>query len=425
MFSKDALWSIAGGGVPAVAALISIPWLISFLGYELFALTSLLISLTIFFYIYDFGIGRSMVFFTPKPDYAMSGKLDSLIGTALISALFLAFVSAGLLWFIAPFLVRDWLHVPVSFFDQAILAFQLAALTIIPSLLANVFKGILEGHSKFKEANLCKMFSGAGIFLAPLIVVVSGSYDLVIISIALLLSRVVALLLYVFLSLSLMQLSALRFRTETFHAIFKYSLWAGLSAFISTMFVYGDRFVVARYLDSEHLSLYIASQDILIRYLLIPWSMAMVLMPVFAAGSLSKSESRDMYRKQEKHVGYLSLLVTILVFFALLAVQPFMDEWGIPKVAIEIVMIQIVGIFFCAIAQLPLIYLYARGRPRLITMIYSAEALIYVLIAPAIFMQYGITGACLVWSGRLVLEYLLLKTFVEREMKRNLEIVNA
>jgi O-antigen/teichoic acid export membrane protein len=414
MFAGNALWSIAGGAVPAITALVSIPILIASLGYEIFAITSLLISLTIFFYVYDFGIGRAMVFFTPKVEYLALEAAGRLNGTAFLASLFLGIVVTALAWSFAPWLVQNWLNIQPHLVEQTICAFQIAAISITPSLLANTCKGMLEGRSHFKEANLCKMFSGASIFIAPF-----GSHNLIFISAGILASRLLALMLYVVLLGRVVEYKAIRFNIDIFQVVCKYGLWAALSGFISTMFVYGDRFIVARYLSPEHLSLYVASQDILIRYLLIPWSMAMVLMPVFAAGTLSKVGEVDLFRKQARQAGFLSLSVMALVIITTLAVRPFFNEFNIPEITTKIVMIQMLGVFFCAIAQLPLIYLYARGKPGLITFIYSVEAVIYVLIAPIIFKQYGIIGACIVWSARLVLEYCLLWLLAEREMKRH------
>lgn len=403
--------------MPALAAVTAIPIMIGSLGYELFAIASLVISLTIFFFIYDFGVGRAMTFFMSKLWHAGDDSATELVGSALFAALILGALAAAFIYLLAPYVAEHWIHISQKLLEQTARAFQIAAIGIVPSVIANTFKGMLEGRSEFMEANLCKMFSGATIFLAPLLVVACGSKNLVYISTAIVVTRYLALLLYVFYITRVVDLTAIRLKLTTLQAIYRYGAWAALSGFISTMFVYGDRFIVARYLSPENLSIYIASQDILIRYLLIPWSMAIVLMPVFSAGTLSQMETFRLYQKQQKHMSVLSLAVSMLTILTAMIAAQYLVNFGIPMIARDVVIVQMVGVFFCSISQLPLIYIYARGMPRLITMIYVVEALIYLMVAPIIFSQYGISGACIVWSGRLVLEYFLLRFYAERLMK--------
>ena len=416
MFTKNSLWNIAGGVVPALSAVVAIPILISILGYELFSINSLIISLTIFFFVYDFGVGRATTFFIAKLDHANKESEAELIGTSLFFALILGIFTTLTIYFFVPYMVENWIKIRPDVAGLSIQAFQITAFGIVPSVISNTFKGVLEGKSEFRRSNICKMFSGASIFLAPLLIVLIGSKSLTNISFVIVLSRYLALLIYLYYVMQIFSLSTVRLKLNALQMLFKYGVWAAMSGFISTMFVYGDRFIVARYLTPESLSIYIASQDILIRYLLIPWSMAIVLMPVFSSGNLSTIESSRLYQKRQESMCKLSLGVCMFIIIIALVTTRFLEGLGIPLFARDIVIIQAIGVFFCSISQLPLIYLYAHGMPRLVTMIYIIEALIYIVVAPQIFSHYAITGACLVWSGRLVLEYLLLDLFAKRLM---------
>ena len=416
MFTKNSLWNIAGGVVPALSAVVAIPILISILGYELFSINSLIISLTIFFFVYDFGVGRATTFFIAKLDHANKESEAELIGTSLFFALILGIFTTLTIYFFVPYMVENWIKIRPDVAGLSIQAFQITAFGIVPSVISNTFKGVLEGKSEFRRSNICKMFSGASIFLAPLLIVLIGSKSLTNISFVIVLSRYLALLIYLYYVMQIFSLSTVRLKLNALQMLFKYGVWAAMSGFISTMFVYGDRFIVARYLTPESLSIYIASQDILIRYLLIPWSMAIVLMPVFSSGNLSTIESSRLYQKRQESMCKLSLGVCMFIIIIALVTTRFLEGLGIPLFARDIVIIQAVGVFFCSISQLPLIYLYAHGKPGLVTMIYSIEALIYIVVAPNIFSHYGISGACLVWSVRLVLEYLLLNLFAKRLM---------
>jgi len=316
-----------------------------------------------------------------------------------------------------PYFAKYWMQINTNLVAETVLAFQTSALGIMPGIVSNTFKGILEGKSKFREANVCKMLSGATVFIAPIIVIAFDSKNLVHISAAIVLTRYISLILYALYTDRVSRQLIIRVRRKHLRFIWNYGVWAAISGLISTTFVYGDRFLAAGFLSSQDLSVYIASQDVLIRYLLIPWSMAIVLMPTFSTDNIAKIKVFELYRLQQNRVALISFFILLIVLFLALFIAKFVNHPAIPANVEYVVAVQMVGIFFCAMSQLPLIYLYGKGMPRLITNINLVELLIYILMAPVIFSYFGIIGACLVWSGRLVIEYFLLRYFAERLMR--------
>jgi len=414
---QHTLWAMAGGVLPALAALLSIPVLVHQLGFEVFAIVSLIISLNIFFYIYDFGLGRALTFFTPQSESRVNVNPNELLGTGLIVSAVIGILVGLMAYFGSPYMVTHWMTVQEKLLGDAILAFQVASLGILPSVVSNVFKGVLEGQRNFKVANICKIFSGTLLFLAPLIsVMLFEVRSLVEISAYIVVTRYAGMGLYYVYTAKTFEFRVIKASGKAIRALARYGFWAAISGFFATMFVYGDRFIVAGYLIPDELSIYIASQDILIRYLLLPWSMAVVLMPVFSAKSLQNFEIERLYKKQGRLAMWLALGFLSVVILAVVGVIPHLSAYGVPQETGIVVLIQGSGVFFCALAQLPLIYLYANGRPRLITLIYGVEAILYVGLAPYIFGHYGVIGACAVWSGRLMLEYMLLNVFAKRVM---------
>lgn len=417
MLNRNVFWSLAGGAIPAILALACTPYMLVMLDIEHFAVTSLILSITIFFYVFDLGMSKTMTFFTSKQSQEHGKDGYDLIGSALVSTGLLGLVISIVAYFLIPFFVDKWMSLSKSVIEDARTAFQYALLGIVPGLISNVLKGVLEGNSKFKEANICKIISGAGIFLAPIIVVMLFNENLVVISIAIVLSRYLSLFCYFYFATPLSLIKSLTVNTKQLKFIWRYAFWAGISGFISTAFIYGDRFFVAGYISSEDLSGYIAVQDVLNRYLLIPWSMAIVLMPTFSAGLIDKHAMESLYIQQQKRVSMLSLVfLTAVVCIAFIAIQ--YVSFDIPDSTLKyVVSIQVFGIFFCSLSQLPLIYLFGKGVPKLITKIFVFEMIVYILIAPIVFNYFGLIGACIIWSGRHLIECLLLNYFAKRIMK--------
>ncbi len=411
------MWSIAGSAFPALSALASIPILLILLDYRLFSLTSLLLSIGIFFFVYDFGIGRTVTYFSSKIPSGNSEERDALLWQALLWSLSIGIISVVIVAGFSDLLVDKWLKTTLEHRDETVLAFKIAAWGIPASILAHLLRGVLEGRQDFRAANVGKMISGASLFILPLIVVGIGHTTLVDISWAITLSRYLALLAYIYIAGRFMRFRRTSIAMDFRSPFLKYGMWTAVAGFISSMFVYGDRFVVAGYLDPQALSAYIASQDILIRYLLVPWAMSTVLLPQLTQTMHLKESAVTIYQRHQTKIQWMSLAFLLLVLTVVWAFVPAVNASFLSEYVQVIISVQAVGIFFCALAQLPLIYLYAAGKPKLVAAIFVFELILYGSIAPMVFEKYTGLGASLVWSGRLILEYLILNYWVRKTIE--------
>lgn len=412
----NTLWSLFGGGIPALAGLLAIPLLVHLLNVERFALVSLLLSFNLFFFVYDVGLTRTMHFLAPKKVYLTPEGAGRLVTSCLFVGLLIGLVLTLIFSGISHLLVLNWLNVDTSMRQEAILAFQLTSAGITPALLINVLKGNLEGRQLFRYANICKIISGVSLFIFPVIAALYSD-KLFVIAWAILISRILSLLVYVKLTFSKFRLVHIKMHWGDSREIIRYTFWAGISGFFATLFVYGDRFIVAGYIDTTSLAIYITSQDVLIRYLLIPWSIAIVLAPFFASENLDTTAFAKAYSTAIRNISILTLgfvcVAITLLFFAV----PIWLNAELISITRQLGSILMIGVVFAAFSQLPLIYLYAKGQAKLLTTIFIGEGLLYLLIAPFIFDEFGVIGAACVWSARLFLELILLSYFSHRLLR--------
>ena len=415
-FSSNTIWSIAGGGIPALAALGAIPVLIQLLGVDLFALVSLILSLNLFFFVYDFGLTRSMHFFSPKSEYQLQDKVGQLIGSSIALALFIASVVTLIIVLISPLFSTSWLKLTGKDASEVALAFQCAALGIIPALLSNVLKGFFEGKMQFKAANMAKMFSGFSLFVTAVAVAMFTS-SLVTIAISIMLTRYISLMLYGYLLFRLIQVPAIRISKGTLRKVVAYAFWAAISGFFATLFIYGDRFIVSGYVNASELSVYMASQDVLIRYLLIPWSIAIVLSPYFSNDSYKLEQLKTVYIKALKSSVVFTIIFVIFAIILITSILPIWIDVNFITLARQLNFILIIGIVFAALSQLPLVLLYAQGKAKLLTIIFILEGMSYLILAPMIFEMFGIVGAAWVWSGRLMIEFTFLNYYSQKFLR--------
>ncbi len=412
-FSRDTLWSFLGGSVPALSGLVAIPLLIRLLYVDQFALVSLLLSLNLFFFVYDVGLTRAMHYFVPRAADQGRYVAASLLLNSLFVGLVLGLILALGVYFIVPSLVFNWINVDPALKGEAVDAFRLVSIGIIPTLLIHVIKGYTEGKRLFFIANIGKIISGVSMFVFPVVTALM-SPSIVLISASIALSRLLSFIVYACLVSQSLEIDWKSLDYKVINHIVRYTFWSAISGLFSAVFIYGDRFFVAGYVDSASLAIYISSQDVLIRYLIIPWAISIPLVPL-----LSKGESfiKDFYRRSMKVISIISAAFVIVISLALVFLVPYWFKGELVYGVRIISSVLMIGVFFASFSQLPLISLYALGKARLLTSIFLVEAGLYLMVAPIIFGSFGVIGAACVWSGRLILELVLLILFFKKVCK--------
>ncbi|BDZ73112.1 hypothetical protein GCM10025856_08310 [Methylophaga marina] len=412
-FSKNSWWSLLGGVLPACAAVICLPVLALLHGTEIFSYVSLLCSIFLFLVVYDFGLSRSLHHFIPSlesekdiSEYLKSGMfIGGLVGLVGMATIY---------FFSEPF-ITGWLKPAEKIQNELINSFKIVALGLIPSILISVYRGALEGKGEFRVANIAKMVSGCSLFLFPLLVYpLSSSVSAV--AVALVTSRIFSFYFYYLLSSNYLPSIFRVGGVKKLKNIINYSFYAAIAGFISSGFIFLDRFFVAGYLSTSELSVYILSQDIMSRYLLLPWSLAIVLVPIMAKPDKSREQEYAVINWYKK-VSLLNLFYLLgLLLFSFIITTVFAME-VIDKSASIIVLVLAVGVMAAAYSQLPLVSLFAKGKVKSLMFVFLFESFLYVLIAPNVFQTYGVLGASFVWSARLVFEALLLRSMLNRYIR--------
>jgi len=414
--NQNSIWSFAGGAIPALAALASIPVFIYLLGVERFAILSLLLSLNLFFFVYDFGLARAMHFFVPKDKYQCPQQVKILTSTSLAIAFVIGSATSLFIFLLSPYLVDYWLHVSKAETKEIILAFQIAGFGVLPAVMMSVLRGRFEGAGAFKEANLAKIFSGTSLFLLPILV--SFNQDsIVLLACAITFSRYLSFVIYIKLTRIINFKSWVHVDLSLVSKIKNYAFWAAISGFFSTAFIYADRFFVAGFVSQAELSVYIASQDIMSRYLIIPWSIAIVLTPYFASEKFSSIDFKNIHFTSLKKITILTLLFALAVVSIIYGILPFLLNVEFLGLVSNISLILLLGVIFASIAQLPLVFLYAQGKARLLSLIFMSEGILYLCFAPFIYGKFGVYGAAAVWSTRLFIEMTMLYLVAHRMMR--------
>lgn len=421
----NTLWNLAGSGLPLIAAVFCIPYLLKTLGNEAFGVLTLIWALIGYFSLFDMGVGRALTYEISK----LRGKnnlfnLDAEIATTLSAGIFLTLLTgilgALLIWLISPNLVTSWLKISPNLQVDTLRAFQIAALGIIPTTVTSGVRGALEGLERFAASNINKSILGFGMFILPTFSVMLHGNSLWHIAIYLVLARIFIVFLAFLQTKQYWSLESKNIYQDV-KPLLNYGFWITITGIVGPLMVYGDRFFVSAAVGAMLLPIYAIPQEGLQRLLILPMALCGAAMPKIVQLKLkANDEVKVLYSQLFRQVSWGMLIICTLV--ALLA-QPALSWWINPqfaKDALPIVWILCVGIWINAIAFVPYTFMHAFGEPKQTAIFHLIELVLYIIALWWLTNHYGLIGAAWAWVGRVSLDFLLLKFASAKQFKNNL-----
>ncbi len=145
---KNGIYSALSWVFPVIFAFIATPVVVRGLGSELYGLFGLILGFIS--YSFTFGIGKTAAKYVAE--YKASGDFDKIsetVSAALWLSIGIGIIGAAIVATTASFLVSDVLFIKPELHDTAVVALYLAALTIMVSMLSQVFQSVLQGLQRF------------------------------------------------------------------------------------------------------------------------------------------------------------------------------------------------------------------------------------------------------------------------------------
>lgn len=414
---RNTLWNIVGTGLPLLAGVVFIPFTLTRLGSEAFGVVTLIWALIGYFGLFDMGVGRALTFEISKLRIEASGRAAETLKAGLLVTVGTGIVGAALMLFIAPQLAHNWLKISQPWQADAQLAFQIAALGVIPTTVTSGLRGALEGFGRFAASNIIRFFFGLCMFSLPALSIVVHGNSIGCIALYLVGARVVVVV------LSIMQLRSylwgpiyLKALKHHMKPLFFYGIWVTVSGIIGPLMIYGDRFFVGATVGADQLPIYSIPQEGLQRLLIIPGALCGALLPRLTAmeGDVLVSVYNLNYRR---------IAVAMLGACACTAAlaHPVLSWWLSPEFAqkaMPIVLILTVGIWINSIAQLPYTVLHALGQPKMTAIFHLVELVFYFIVLYWLATNFGLKGAAIAWLARVLLDLVLLQITANHLLKK-------
>jgi len=410
--SRNLLYNLSGPLLPILTAAICIPMLIRHIGTDRFGLLTIAWTLIGYFSLFDFGLGRSLTWQVSRclGDERHS-EVAAIVRSALILMTWLSLIGS-LVVAVSSGVLIGWLKVPPPLLDETRSAFLLLGASIPLVVLTSGLRGVLEAFQRFDITNAIRMMQGVWTFAGPLCVL-PFSVRLDAIVIVLVAGRLATTIAYYAAVRRMLpasdhktRLGALRQRE-----LLSYGGWTTLSNTLSPVMDYMDRFFISSFLGTAIVAFYTTPYELVYRLNIISEGVLGVLFPMMAkrvAHSTSRVAGPEMLSLGTR-------LITVSVFpfilVVVLATHQLLHWWVGPAFEHKsslVMQLLAVGLLINSFAKVPSSLIQARGRSDITAKLHLVELPLYVAGLLWMLDHAGIAGAALVWTLRMLLDFILL-----------------
>jgi len=410
--STNVVFNFFGQVLTLAAALVCMPFFIRLLGNDRVGILSIIWVIVGYLSILDFGMGLAV---TKMVSTAISKGENERVSLLFWNALFIqavfGIIGGCLLIFSTSSIVTKLLKIPPDLLGEAKLSFILAGIAFPVVICSSSISGLIQAIRRFDLTAMNQTLAGVAQFSLPLIVVIFIK-RLPVAVFAILLIRIASVLVLFLFSVRLIPDIKQRWKISfaDIRCLLKFGGWVTVSSIVSPLLVYADRFFLGHLLPVSSVAFYAIPLDAVVRLLIIPRSLMAVLFPVFSGMATEKKNERinELFFRALKYIG---TLVGILIPIFILNSRDALQVWVGNEYANQgttALQILFVGILSCSISLIPYTLLQAVGRADVPAKIHLAEFPIFIGLSYFLIAHYGIVGAAVAWTTRLVVEMFIL-----------------
>jgi O-antigen/teichoic acid export membrane protein len=199
--------------------------------------------------------------------------------------------------------------------------------------------------------------------------------------------------------------------------LLRFGSWMTVSNLVSPLMVYLDRFLIGAVLSMAAVAYYVTPYEVITKLWIVPVSLMSVLLPTFAASYASdRLRAASLFDLGLRTVFLVMLPPTLL---AVLFAPEALTVWLGAEFAAEsyrVLQWLAIGVFVNSMGQVGFTFLQGVGRPDVTAKLHLVEFPIYVALLCWLLPRYGIEGAAIAWTARVLLDASLLQLLSRTRM---------
>ena len=321
---KNGIYSALSWVFPIIFALIVTPVVVRGLGNELYGLYAVILGFIS--YSFTFGIGKTAAKYVSE--YKATGEIDKIsatVSSALWLSLSIGIIGAAIVALTADYIVSNVLFIPPPLYDTAVSALYLACLTIVVTMLSQVFQSVLQGLQRFDLFVFLTSFTVFLLNLGSLLIVIEGYGVLALLLWNLIVVVAIGAAFY-FNARRLLPEFTFRFSidVELWRASTKYAFSIITYQVLGNILLLFERGLIVRKFGTEALTFYVVPMMVGFYFQGFVSSLVLVLFPVINELLSDKEKLTRLYQTSSK------IILTLNVFFlvtSIVAGRVFLSVW--------------------------------------------------------------------------------------------------
>ena len=428
---KDSFLTFLSQIVVIVLAIIVIPVVVKQLSMEEFGVLSLLWGVIGYFSLFDFGLSRAVTKYVAEIKNSNSSfDTTKAIQNSILLSIIIGIVSGILFFLFSNLVVKEWLKIPEKFLGSSIQSFYIASFSVPAVVIYGTLRGIFFAYDKVRVANLFQLSMGILQWSGTLICVLLG-FHLVEIIFVTVVVRIFIAVIGIFILFKIENNLNLKFNLDfkIVKQFLNFGGWITISQTISPLYMYLDRFLIGIFSSISVVGFYTLPHEAMSRMSILPTSISTVVFPML---SNFQNDKKQFLKTYTQSFTLLFLLLFSVVLFFIFFSNEILSLWVGEKIAKEsalVFMILLCGFFFNAQAQISATVIHSIGKPSVTAKFHLFELLFMIVLNLIFIPQFGIIGAAIVWSLRVIIDFILLHFYSLKFLRKlnddlNFELFN-
>jgi O-antigen/teichoic acid export membrane protein len=333
--------------------------------------------------------------------------------------LLLGVVGGLVTWLICPWLAHAALKVPLGLQAETLRSFEVLAASIPVVTVTSGLRGILEAQQRFRILNFIRIPTGAFSFAGPLLVL-PFSHSLIAVIVVLILGRVIGCAAHLLACLHSMPVLRRSFALEraVVGPLVQFGGWMTVTNIVGPLMTYLDRFLVGAVLSVSAVAYYTAPFDLVARLSFIPQAIAGVLFPAFAVSLVQDTDRTVLLISRGVKYIFLAMFPIVLITVALApeGLRLWLGQ-SFAQNSESVLRWLAAGVFANSLASVPFALIQGAGRPSTTAKLHLLELPLYMVVVWLLTNRLGIAGAAIAWTGRVIVDMVLLFFFAHRALR--------
>lgn len=422
--SRNFAFNLAGYTLPLALAVVAMPSLARHAGVDRFGFLTLAWAVIGYFGFLDLGLSRVFARRVAQArtvdELASEMKLLGRIGRKL-SALAAA---VGLV--LAVVVPSSWLAgttASPTFLSEVRWSWLILVATLPAVVMSNLWRGAMEGREAFDAVNLFRVVFGSWTFAGPL-ATLAWTDSLPALVLAMAIGRWLGALCHWAWCVRNLPRPAAAVAGDSSEAVrvaLVEGAWITVSNGLGPLMAFVDRFVLAGLLSLGSVAVYSVPQEIALRLLFIPGAFAVALFPRLAALASAQDPATSARIAEKASRMCLALTLPACIVACALA-GPGLRVWlgpGFADLGAPVLQCLMIGVVVSAPAQIAFTKLQAVGRARASAQLHMAELVPYGIALWLAASHFGVLGAAIVWTVRVLVDAALMIVLMRRIDRRS------